>query len=131
MRFSFIPPLPIKCSLTAGGMFLPRTNPTFIRRRPVMHNRCATTPTELALEKTIVFRQTPIFGPRVTRFQIRAHEHIVMAKNCEPEIREYVVMRTRRLKDGSAGRGLLGIQRQLPSPSGGVDISTERTRPPG
>ena len=93
-----------------------------------MHDRCATTPTELALEKTIVFRQISIPGPCLTRFQIRAHEHIVMAKNCEPEIREYVMMKT-RLKDGSAGQGLLGIQ--LPSPSGGVDISTERTRPAG
>jgi len=127
MWFSLTPPFFIICSLTAGGMFLPRPNPTFVRRCPVIHNTGhATTPAELALEKTIVFRQRSILGPRLTRFQIRAHDHIVIAMNCELEIREYVVMGTRRrLKDRNAGRRLLGIQ--LPSSSVAVNISTERT----
>ena len=125
------PLLPNICSLTGttGVTVFSCSNPTFIRRYPVMHNRCATTPAELALEKTIAFRQISIPGPRVTRFQIRAHEHIIMVRNCEPEIREYVAMGTRRLKDRNAGWRLLGIQ--LPSPSVAVNISTERTCPTG
>jgi len=75
-------------------MFKPCLHPTWL-----MYHRRATAPAELALDKVVVFRQTSILGPRLTQFQIRAihaRERVITARNCEPEIREYVVMGTRR-----------------------------------
>jgi len=81
-------------------MFKPYLHPTWL-----MYNGRATAPAELALEKVVVFRQTSILGPRFTQFQIRARERVVVVRNCEPEIREYVVMGMRRkLNCRNAGR---------------------------
>jgi len=73
-----------------------------------VHNRHATTPVELTPERALTFRGASILCPCLTRFQICARDPVIMARNCEPEIREYVVTRTRRgLKYGNAGRRLL------------------------
>ena len=52
-----------------------------------MHDRRATTPTELTLEQVIIFWQTSILGPRLTQFQIRARKPVVVAGNCRPGVR--------------------------------------------
>ena len=53
------------------------------------------------LSKTLLARRLdpdrlPFYAPRLTRPQIRVREHAVMARNCEPEIRDHLAKRMRR-----------------------------------